>query len=128
MTTPGYPAPLAGHRDWRIPLLRRLVVGLGWAVFAAGVAAGTAGVVLGIPFAWVVPAGAAVVALFTVMVAPEPRPVRRPRSIPLGTGFNLLTASHPAASGVPAARNAPQHVLLAAYEAHTPNRKTRHTA
>ena len=79
VTTTNFPVPLAGTRDWRVPLARRVVLGLGWVAFACGVAAGVTGLVMGIALAWAAPALAAFIALGSVVVVPEPRPASVPR-------------------------------------------------
>ncbi len=78
--------PLAGPRDWRVPLARRLVLAAGWAAFSAGIAVGVAGLVVGVTLAWAAFALAAVVGLASVVLVPEPRPAtdrRRRRSVRL---------------------------------------------
>lgn len=79
MTTSQFPVPLAGARDWRVPLARRLVLGIGWLAFAAGVGAGVTGLVMGMALAWAAPAIAAFVALASLIVVPEPRPAAAAR-------------------------------------------------
>ena len=61
---------------WRRPALRRIVLTLGWLVFAGGIGAGAVGVAAGVAFAWGIPAGSAAVALSASQRLSAYRPAR----------------------------------------------------
>ncbi|MFQ5947435.1 MAG: hypothetical protein ACE5KX_01060 [Acidimicrobiia bacterium] len=62
------------RRDWKVTLLYRVLLQLGWGVLCLSLVGLVVGIALDVPEAWWASAGLAVVALLTRALLPEPLP------------------------------------------------------
>jgi ABC-type spermidine/putrescine transport system permease subunit I len=61
-------------RDWKVTTAYRLLLQAGWGALALALFGAVSAVVIGVPGAWWMAAGLALVALLTVVALPDPVP------------------------------------------------------